>query len=156
MEFFIIIALFVGMMWLMGRGGRKAQQAAAEFRANLEVGQNVMTMGGFYGRIVDIDGDAITLESTPGVETIWRRASIQMLADPPFAVVEDEDGAGTDEGADALTDGLEVPDDASALSDAPAPYAGAGHTDAPTTTVADGDAVVIERPEDDEPRNPKI
>ena len=57
----IILALAFGAMWLMTSRTRKQQREAADFRANLEVGQEVMTGSGLYGTIVAVDGDTITL-----------------------------------------------------------------------------------------------
>lgn len=108
-EFLILIAVFALMMWMMSRGAKKQRQAAADLRSNLEPGQQVMTASGFFGTIIDIDGDVITLESTPGVETLWKREAIHAVTEPPFAVEdsEDEDGDGEQ---------IEVPDDASSLT----------------------------------------
>ena len=91
MEFLILIAVFGLMMWMMSRGAKKQRQAAQDLRAGLEVGQQVMTASGFYGTIVDIDGDVITLESTPGIETMWKRDAVASVTEPPFAVVDDGD-----------------------------------------------------------------
>lgn len=110
MEFLILIAVFGLMMWMMSRGAKKQRQAAAELRNNLEVGQQVMTASGFYGTIVDVDGDVITLESTPGVETMWKREAIHSVTEPPFAVVDED----TADDEDVTT--VEVPDDASSLT----------------------------------------
>ncbi|WP_454083955.1 preprotein translocase subunit YajC [Georgenia sp. Marseille-Q6866] len=110
MEFLILIAVFGLMMWMMSRGAKKQRQAAAELRNNLEVGQQVMTASGFYGTIVDVDGDVITLESTPGVETMWKREAVHSVTEPPFAVVDED----TADDEDVTT--VEVPDDASSLT----------------------------------------
>ncbi|PYG02084.1 preprotein translocase subunit YajC [Georgenia satyanarayanai] len=110
MEFLILIAVFGLMMWMMSRGAKKQRQAAAEVRNSLEVGQQVMTASGFYGTIVDVDGDVITLESTPGVETMWKREAIHSVTEPPFAVVDEEETAADDDTTVA------VPDDASSLT----------------------------------------
>ena len=82
MELLLPFALVLGVMWLMTSRTRKQQRAAADFRANLEVGQEVMTGSGLYGTIVDIDGDTVTLESTPGSRTRWIRAAIAKLVPP--------------------------------------------------------------------------
>ncbi|WP_324652067.1 preprotein translocase subunit YajC [Georgenia sp. H159] len=110
MEFLILIAVFGLMMWMMSRGAKKQKQAAADLRASLDVGQQVMTASGFYGTIVDVDGDVITLESSPGIETLWKREAIASVTEPPFAVEDEEE---TDD--DEVT-GLAVPDDASSLT----------------------------------------
>lgn len=113
MEFFIIIALAFGAMWLMTNRTRKQQRAAGDFRANLEIGNEVMTGSGLYGTIVDIEGDTITLESTPGNETRWIRAAISKLVDPPVeeTAESDEDELDEDEGDEYETDEYESDDE---------------------------------------------
>lgn len=91
MEMLIILALAFGAMWLMTSRTRKQQRAAADFRANLEVGQEVMTGSGLYGTIVAVDGDTITLESTPGNQSRWIRAAIAKLVPPADDTLEEED-----------------------------------------------------------------
>jgi preprotein translocase subunit YajC len=101
-SFIIIIALAFGAMWLMSSRTRKQQRAAGDFRANLEVGNEVMTGSGLFGTIVDIDGDTITLESTPGNESRWIRAAIAKIVLPPE--VDEADTADEDEDEDYLDD----------------------------------------------------
>jgi preprotein translocase subunit YajC len=107
MEMLIILALAIGAMWLMTSRTRKQQREAADFRANLEVGQEVMTGSGLYGTIVDVDGDVITLESTPGNHTRWIRAAIARLV-PPTAATEDDD---VDEGDEVYEDDEQYTDE---------------------------------------------
>lgn len=110
-SFIIIIALAFGAMWLMSSRTRKQQRAAGDFRANLEVGADVMTGSGLFGTIVEIDGDTITLESTPGNETRWIRAAISKIVLPP---PDDEADADAD---DEDADDDEFLDDESDLDD---------------------------------------
>ena len=97
MEMLIILALAFGAMYLMTSRTRKQQRAAADFRANLEVGQEVMTGSGLYGTIVDVDGDVITLESMPGSQSRWIRAAIAKLVPPADDTLTDEDADEDDE-----------------------------------------------------------
>jgi len=129
---FIIIALAFGAMWFMTNRTRKQQRKAGDFRANLELGQEVMTGSGLYGTIVAVDGDTITLESTPGSQSRWIRAAISKLVEPPVVDEVEEDDDEEDVDADAA-DGfavddaarierandrvIDVPDDVSSLSD---------------------------------------
>jgi len=96
-SFIIIIVLAFGAMWFMSNRTRKQQRAAGDFRANLEVGQEVMTGSGLFGTIVAVDGDEITLESTPGNQTRWIRAAVSKLVPRP---VVDDDEADEDEDDD--------------------------------------------------------
>jgi preprotein translocase subunit YajC len=134
LSFFVIVALGIGAMWLLSSRTRKQQRAATDFRANLVVGQEVMTGSGLFGTVVEIEDDIITLESTPGTQTRWLRAAIAKLVEPPVEDVDDEDddvdddeyvddeGEGDDESSDTVSlskgqdeDEFEVPDDLSTL-----------------------------------------
>ncbi|MDY6144002.1 MAG: preprotein translocase subunit YajC [Arcanobacterium sp.] len=82
----ILLVVMVVFFFLMSIPARKAQKKQAEQRAAaVVVGNNVVTASGFLGRIVDIDGDAVTLESPAGDETVWLRSSIAAQMDIPFA-----------------------------------------------------------------------
>ena len=60
----VFLGLMVLMLVWMGYSGRRARaKMAAQRESLIEVGANIMTTAGFYGTIVDIDGDAITLET---------------------------------------------------------------------------------------------
>lgn len=109
MEMLIILALAFGAMYLMTSRNRKQQRQAADFRANLEIGQEVMTGSGLYGTIVDVEGDTITLESTPGNHTRWIRAAIAQAVTPVDADLDDADA---DEADDAERDDAEWDDEA--------------------------------------------
>jgi preprotein translocase subunit YajC len=103
MEMLIILALAFGAMWLMTSRTRKQQRQAADFRANLEVGQEVMTGSGLYGTIVAVDGDVITLESMPGSQSRWIRAAIAKLVPPADDTLADD----AEDAEDADDDGVE-------------------------------------------------
>ena len=132
MELLLPFALVLGVMWLMTSRTRKQQRAAADFRANLEVGQEVMTGSGLYGTIVEVDGDTITLESTPGTRTRWIRAAIAKLVPPAEDAVTADDGPVTDAtrvadddahravqdyGTAPRVDRIDIPDDLSTLDE---------------------------------------
>lgn len=130
-SFLIILALAFGAMWLMTSRTRKQQKEAANFRANLTPGQEVMTGSGLFATVVDVEDDVVTLETSPGVTSRWLRPAIAKLVDPPVAADEDldedeldEDDELLDEDDELLDDedvadetGVEVPDDASSLTD---------------------------------------
>ena len=114
--FYIIIALAFGAMWLMSSRTRKQQQRAQEFRNTLEPGDEVMTGSGLFGTVVEVDGDVITLESTPGSRTRWLRAAISKKIEPPVAQIGEVE-ADDDEFDD--DEQIDVPDDISSLEPLP-------------------------------------
>ncbi|WP_147793649.1 preprotein translocase subunit YajC [Cellulomonas sp. Y8] len=119
--FLIILVIGLGAMWLLSSRQRKAQREQLSFRDNLQPGQRVMTGSGMYGTVVEVDGDEVTLESTPGQQSVWIKAAIARLVEPPVA---DEDEADEVDGDDAewrdepgaIPPGrIDVPDDLSSL-----------------------------------------
>ena len=90
-----MIALLVGMVILffwMSYSGRKARERLNQEREEIiVVGKDIMTTAGFYGKIVDIDGDAVTLLSPAGDETVWDRRAISKAAELPLAESEEVD-----------------------------------------------------------------
>ncbi|MCF2706573.1 preprotein translocase subunit YajC [Arcanobacterium haemolyticum] len=89
---FIFIGLMVLMFWWMSRSSKKMREAAAKQREEaVQLGNNVVTTSGFFGTIVDIDGDAVTLQSPSGDETVWLKNAINAVSDLPLAENDDED-----------------------------------------------------------------
>ncbi|CAM5779272.1 preprotein translocase subunit YajC [Cellulomonas persica] len=117
---YLILILAVVAFWFMSRRTRKQQRAQQEFRNTLEAGDEVMTASGMIGTVVEIEDDAITLESEPGGgRTRWVRAAIAKKIEPP--VVDEDEVDDVDDDADLsdedLTedDVIDVPDDLSSL-----------------------------------------
>ena len=117
MELLIILALAFGAMWFMSRKSRLQQKAAADFRANLAPGQQVMTGSGLFATIVAVEDDVVTLEASPGVQTRWLRPAIAKLVDPPVAQDDDLDDDELED--DELEDDLAVSDDDDTTVDVP-------------------------------------
>jgi preprotein translocase subunit YajC len=122
---YVILALLVGAMWFMSRRSRKQQQKQQEFRDNLKPGDEVMTGSGLFGTVVEVEGDQVILESSPGTRTRWLKAAIARLVTPPVEIGDvDEDDDVDDEyddepEDDEFDDDIEVPDDLSSLDDEP-------------------------------------
>ena len=99
-----MIALLVGMVILffwMSYSGRKARERLNQEREGIiVVGKDIMTTAGFYGKIVDIDGDAVTLLSPAGDETVWDRRAISRAAELPLAESEEVDSEDDEAEAD--------------------------------------------------------
>lgn len=119
--FLIILVIGLGAMWLLSSRQRKAQREQLSFRDNLQPGQRVMTGSGMYGTVVEVDGDEVTLESTPGQQSVWIKAAIARLVEPPVADEDETDEADVDDAEwrdepGAIPPGrIDVPDDLSSL-----------------------------------------
>lgn len=121
---FLIVIMAV-MLWVMSRSTKKARRQAEEQRnAAVQVGKTVVTHSGFFGTIVDIDGDAVTLASPAGDETVWLKSAIRSEAEIPLGDAPEED-------ADEAT-----PDDA---SETPTSEAGTDTTAGSDTTTGTND-----------------
>jgi preprotein translocase subunit YajC len=74
--FLIIIALFavVYLFFIRPRSQRARQQRTAGNQIN--VGDEVMSAGGIYGRVVAIDADVVEVEVSPGVVMNFTRRAI--------------------------------------------------------------------------------
>lgn len=118
--FLFILAIGIGAMFLLSSRQRKAQKQQLSFRDDLQPGQRVMTGSGMYGTVVEVDGDEVTLESTPGTRSVWIKAAIARLVEPPVEEeLEDEtvddDVEWRDEPGAVPPGRIDVPDDLSSL-----------------------------------------
>lgn len=84
-QLIIIVALFVLLWLLLIRPQRKRQLEQQQLHASLEVGDEVLTVGGLYGHVREIlDEDDLLVEVAPGVNVRIARRSVA-------GVVEEED-----------------------------------------------------------------
>ena len=64
-EMVIMIVLMVGLFYfLMIRPENKKKKKLAEMRSNLTTGDTITTIGGIFGKVVAIDGEKITFETS--------------------------------------------------------------------------------------------
>ena len=75
--FVIIIAI---MYFMMIRPQQKRQKEIKNFRNSLTVGQNIITNGGIYGKIKNVDETTVTIEVSHGVNIRVDKSCI--YADP--------------------------------------------------------------------------
>ena len=60
----IMMALMFGILYFfMIRPQKKKQKEEAKMRDNLQPGDEIMTIGGFYGRVISVKDDTIVIES---------------------------------------------------------------------------------------------
>lgn len=65
----MMVAIFAIMYFFMIRPQNKKQKEIANFRKNLEVGQSVVTAGGIYGKIKEIEDNTVVVEVAAGVKS---------------------------------------------------------------------------------------
>lgn len=136
----MVLIMLVGLI-LVSRFANKQQQKMLEEQKRrtdeaLVVGNWVKTRAGFYGTVVEIDGDVVTLATPLGDESLWEKSAILGAEEPPFAstaqddeaqdaqddvagLIADDDAAFEDDDADAESGAQdEADDDADAESGA--------------------------------------
>ena len=83
----VSIVMLVGMLVLMYllliRPQRRQEKQVAEMRSKLKVGDEVITIGGYFGRIVKVKDEVITLQlSGDGVKVEVAKWAISKVAEP--------------------------------------------------------------------------
>lgn len=104
----VTIVIMIFAMWFISRMGRKQQErmrAEQERRTNeaLVPGNWVRTRAGFYGTVVEVSGDVVTLATPLGDESLWAKETILGSEEPPFAA-EDSAPSVEDAGSSAEED----------------------------------------------------
>ena len=79
----MLVGLFAIVYFFMIRPQNKKQKEIQKFRNALEVGQDVITIGGIHGTFKRIeDNDIITLSVSTGVEIKFDRSAIMPKGQP--------------------------------------------------------------------------
>ena len=98
-SFIIFILLGLAVVWLvMIRPQRRKQKLQKGMQSDLAVGDEILTAGGVYGKVTQIDDDDVRVEIAPNVEVRLARRAI---------------AAQFNEEASDATDETTEPDDAS-------------------------------------------
>ena len=101
---FVWLALLLGVVWFTFlRPRREAQRRASALSSSLEVGDEVITIGGLYGTIASIDEREIELDVSDGVTLRFARRAIAGKA--PVDEPEDDDLVDDEEDDDLEDDG---------------------------------------------------
>jgi preprotein translocase subunit YajC len=74
---FVIFAGFIGFMyWFIIRPQREQQRKAREMLEAMQVGDEVITIGGLHGRIIEMDEDVVTLRVAENTEVVFDKATV--------------------------------------------------------------------------------
>ena len=90
MQFVIIMALMLGVMYvLMIRPQRQRQAQQQSMIDNAGIGDDILTSGGIYGTITQVEGDDVVVELAPNLTVHMTRRGIAAVLPPE----EDEEDA---------------------------------------------------------------
>ena len=102
MQFLIIMVLMLGVMYvLMIRPQRQKQAQQQDMISSAGVGDDVLTTGGIYATIIEVDGEDVVVEIAQGVTVHMTRRGIAAVLPP-----EDEDEEAEDVEEDESDDEL--------------------------------------------------
>ncbi len=77
----LMVGMFVVMYFFMIRPQQKKQKEQKQFREGLKKGDSVMTIGGIYGKVYQIDDAKVVVEIDKGVKITLDKSSISGAAD---------------------------------------------------------------------------
>ncbi len=119
MNFLIIMALMLGVMYvLMIRPQRQRQAQQQSMIDNAGVGDDVLTTGGIYGTITQVDGDDVVVELAPEITVHMTRRGIAAVLPPEEEEADDDiEDVDDDEDVDAESEMSAANGDESAVTD---------------------------------------
>ncbi|QNF95547.1 preprotein translocase subunit YajC [Janibacter sp. YB324] len=88
----ILLILPLVLIGFMLWSARRRQRTLADFSASLQVGEEVVTTSGIFGRITEVEDDRVRLEAAPGVVLTLDRRAIGAKVAPGGDVTTDTDG----------------------------------------------------------------
>ena len=92
MQFLIIMALMLGVMYvLMIRPQRQKQARQQDLIAYAGVGDDVLTTGGIYATITEVEDDDVVVEIAQGVTVHMTRRGIAAVLPPEEEDAEDDE-----------------------------------------------------------------
>lgn len=80
--FFILIIVMLGVYFVWLRPQRRRQQAAAAAQRQADVGDEVVTAAGIYGRVVAVEDDRVSVEIAPGTVVAVAKRALGQRIDP--------------------------------------------------------------------------
>ena len=80
--FLLLIVLFAFMYFLLIRPQRQQQKRHVEMLTSLKVGDEVITAGGIYGEIVQLDAERVMLEIDEDVRIAVAKRAITSIVPP--------------------------------------------------------------------------
>lgn len=103
----ILGLFFVVAIVFMSRSGKKRvaqmEKQRQEMKDSLKEGTWVRMTSGFFGKVVEVGGDVVTLANLTGEETLWDVRAIAEIKEPNFGSVA-ESSAANEPGDDSPQD----------------------------------------------------
>lgn len=78
----MMLLLFGAMYFLFIRPNKRRRQQIEQMQSSIGPGDEVLTIGGLYGVVVEINEDRVVLEVSPGVTNRYSRAALSSVVTP--------------------------------------------------------------------------
>ncbi|MET7418341.1 preprotein translocase subunit YajC [Dactylosporangium sp. NPDC005555] len=72
----LIVGVFVLIYFMMIRPQQKRRREVQNMQSTMDIGDEIITVGGLYGTIRGIDDESVLLEIAPGVTARYAKAAI--------------------------------------------------------------------------------
>jgi preprotein translocase subunit YajC len=92
----MMLLLFGALYFLFIRPNKRRRQQVEEMQRSIGPGDEVLTIGGLYGVVSEIDDDRVVLEVSPGVYNTYSRSSISRVVTAAASPDEPDDDAAVD------------------------------------------------------------
>jgi preprotein translocase subunit YajC len=96
-QIFFLLLLVAFFYFMIIRPQRNRMRAQQELQSSLELGDEIITLAGFFGTIRRFDGDVVTIELSPGVEARLNRRAISGKVSHPAEEPDEDDPDKPDE-----------------------------------------------------------
>jgi preprotein translocase subunit YajC len=96
----MILLLFGVMYFMMIRPQQRRRREAQQMQASLGAGDEIVTIGGLYGTVIEADDEAVTLEIAPGVRTRYARGAVARVVTSSAAATSEVESPVQSERAD--------------------------------------------------------
>jgi preprotein translocase subunit YajC len=90
-----LLVIGAALYFMLIRPQNKRRRDAMEMQRNIGAGDEVQTIGGLYGTVIEVDDESATIEAAPGVHLRFARPAIGKVvtkAAEPEPEVEDDAG----------------------------------------------------------------
>ena len=105
----VMLAMLVFMYFLLIRPQKAKQRAAQDMLNRLAPGDEIVTVGGIYADVVEVNDQKVVLEIAEDVHIEVTRRAIASIVPPETETEDDEEDE--DEGLEADADGEAGPED---------------------------------------------
>lgn len=103
----VLVAMLIFMYFLLIRPQRAKQRQVQDMLANLKPGDEVITIGGIYGDVVEVEEDKVVLEIAEDVHIeVTRRAISSIIQEPPPDEPEESEEEESDESEETEPEAL--------------------------------------------------